>query len=101
MQQWAVLVLPHASICDAPAFNYYLTDLSLTLFHVAFLDVGTYICQLVVVFFATTADKSIRDDEISPNVGRISMEMRSKKKTCSNGWCDDEYSNTSWWYLGL
>lgn len=53
MQQWAValvLVLPHASICDAPAFNYYLTDLSLTLFHVAFLDVGTYICQLVVVF---------------------------------------------------
>lgn len=51
MQQWAVtlvLVLPHASICDAPpAFT---TDLSLTLFHVAFLDVGTYICQLVVVF---------------------------------------------------
>lgn len=51
MQQWAVLVLPHASICDAPpAFT--TTDLSLhsRLFHVAFLDVGTYICQLVVVF---------------------------------------------------
>lgn len=67
MQQWAVLVLPHASICDAPpAFT---TDLSLTLFHVAFLNVGTYICQLVVVFFATTADHSIRDDENSPNIG--------------------------------
>lgn len=30
MQQWAVLVLPHASICDAPAFNYILTYLSLS-----------------------------------------------------------------------
>lgn len=28
MLQWAVLVLPHASICDAPAFNYILTYLS-------------------------------------------------------------------------
>lgn len=28
MLQWAVLVLPHASICDAPAFNYLLTYLS-------------------------------------------------------------------------
>lgn len=31
-------------------------------------------------FFATTADKSIRDDGNLPNVGRISMEIRSKKK---------------------
>lgn len=81
MQQWAVLVLPHASICDAPpAFT---TNLSLTLFHVAFLDVGTYICQLVVVFlrhYLLQLNKSIRDDENSPNVGRISMEIRSKKK---------------------
>lgn len=85
MLQWAVLVLPHASICDAPAFI--TTNLSLTLFYVAFLDVGTYICQLVVVFFATTADKSIRDDENSPNVDRIWMEIRSKKKKkkCSDG----------------
>lgn len=39
MQQWAVLVLPHAI---RPLLT--TTNLSLTLFHVAFLDVGTYIC---------------------------------------------------------
>lgn len=103
MQQWAVLVLPHASICDAPpAFT---TDLciSLTFFHVGFLDVGGYIhlptCRRVSSALSPTADKSIRDDENSPNVGRISMEIRSKKRRSvgSDGWCDDEYSNTFTW----
>lgn len=72
MLQWAVLVLPHASICDAPAFNYILITYLFTLFHVAFLDVGTYICQLVVVFlrrYLLLLNKSIRDDENLLNVG--------------------------------
>lgn len=55
MQQWAVLVLPHASICDAPP-ALTPTNLSLiTLFHVAFLDVGGYIhlptCRRVLRYY--------------------------------------------------
>lgn len=93
MQQWAVLVLPHASICDAPAFNYILTYLSsLSFTSHSLMWVHTYICQLVVVFlrhYLLLLNKSIRDDGNSLNVGRISMEIRNKKKKkkkCSDGW---------------
>lgn len=72
MLQWAVLVLPHASICDAPAFNYILLtylSLSFTSRSLMWVHTSANLSSCFLRHYLLQLNKSIRDDENSPNVG--------------------------------